>query len=422
MDQSISLTRCARFDAPHHRTTRATGHLALVFVLATVAQACRPSRTETSTLVIVRVDQPAVQRVASPVVALPVAVVGSTPSPVVQLPRALVDNSLHAALAPDIVLNASVARRVLYSWTTPEQVEQLRARPALLTRWTSPTHGASYVDVFLRRLADRGEEVARVLREPVFRRARFGWVSSWPTIRGWEGETYGNKLIRITLRPDAVVVLLWSGSADPQIIDMSGARLDPLQIQQYRTRIAAVFFTHLTNTGSSFESPLMGRDAPAGAYRDYMLVNEKMIEQWEVDTPECIAEVVRSRHVARLLLANVARIGTPIPGYPFGAAHSIAWIRNYPAVVGSPALYDDSTLARQYDTALSILSTRYAPSSANFTALVEALDGVSFGPAIVHRVDPAAVAPPPREIVRDRYVRTVVNPPRRQRCQGTMCP
>jgi hypothetical protein len=336
------------------------------------------------------------------------------------MPRSLVEDTLPRAWATDLVSTPTAARRVLFSWTTNEQAEALRSVPTLLTRWTSPTHGASYVDVFLRERARQGVPIASLLREPRFRRARFAWVSAWATVLGWEGETYGTRLLRVTLRPDALTVIVSSHERAWQLVDFEGNHYETRPLAPLADRIAVVYFTHLANAGAgSFANVVDPQHAPPGAYRDYMLVNERMIEQWELDTPACIAEVVRSRHVASLLPTLI----TPslLQAEPYGARLSLHWAQDHRSADAPRTPYD------HYPYALSMLSTRYAPTLSNFAALQAVLDAVTFGPPLTHIVREADVRPPPRELLT-----TDTEPPatvtRRRpavsvpRCQGTMCP
>src|SRR5258706_16215584 len=67
------------------------------------------------------------------------------------------------ALASDAVFHDRYVRRTLYSWTTPEQIAELRAGKQLLSREESPVHGASYIDQVLEVLANRGDPTAKLL-------------------------------------------------------------------------------------------------------------------------------------------------------------------------------------------------------------------------------------------------------------------
>lgn len=48
--------------------------------------------------------------------------------------------------------------------------------------------------------------MAKVLVGPTFAKGRYAWSAAWATRMGWPGESYGNQLLRIELRPEAYIV------------------------------------------------------------------------------------------------------------------------------------------------------------------------------------------------------------------------
>jgi hypothetical protein len=115
---------------------------------------------------------------------------------------------LARGLAGDAVYHDKFARRILYSWTTTEQIDDLRKTKRLLVRDESPTNGASYVDQVLYALSLRGDLVAQKIYTAPFAKMRFAWPSMWATRAGWPNEQYGDQLIRITLKVDAWIAYL----------------------------------------------------------------------------------------------------------------------------------------------------------------------------------------------------------------------
>jgi hypothetical protein len=186
-----------------------------------------------------------------------------------------------AALRADALAPDRYARRVLYTWTTAEQANGLRRGGALLTRSASPTHGRSMYDVVLERLAAERSPEAQLLRRPRFRRARFAWHAPWATRRGWEGEDYGEHLVRVTLRPTAWVVrMTWNGAFDAT--NLAGEPVPMADVLAHPERIGAVFFVQNGSPSDSTYAPAPGDDR--GYHREYVLPNEPMIESWELDT------------------------------------------------------------------------------------------------------------------------------------------
>src|ERR1044071_7353627 len=59
--------------------------------------------------------------------------------------------------------SAEHPHRVLYTWTTTEQIDELRRDRKLLVRESSPTKGASYYEQVVHALAKRGDAIAKLL-------------------------------------------------------------------------------------------------------------------------------------------------------------------------------------------------------------------------------------------------------------------
>lgn len=427
---SSALTRRVAFDAAQQEKIqfvcgrqRSGKSLTALLSLALVAGhsvACRETRGAHNTFVMVHRDGTADAQARFDASSTDVAADGEAALGRANVPASQLRPLSEWLLRSDMVDDSSIAHRVLYSWTTEEQVAQLRANPVLLTRWVSPTRGPSFADVYLQRLAREGDAVARLLRASEFRRTRYAWVSAWPTLRGWEGETYGNKLIKVTLRSDALLAIVRTNGPATRVIDMVGQPVDASATEVIRSRLAAVYFVHLAGAGSgSFADRLARPNDPNGAYRDFMLVNERMIEKWEVDSVDCIAEVQRSRNVARELTGLVGNFPGTDRLLPFSSQRSIRWInRRNP---NRPV-----EMWEQYDVSLSMMSTRYAPTVENMTALSQALEQVRYETPLIHQVDPVRVPPPPLEIPVDAAPPTRGRQPARpsstRSCQGSYCP
>lgn len=158
-------------------------------------------------------------------------------------------------------------RRVLYTWTTGAQIDELAKSEVLLSRSESATYGPSGFD---RVLADRppGDALARLLRNEAYAKKRFAWPAPWATVSGLAGTPYGDRLVRIELGDDAIVLrhVLSSGAWDG--FDMKGGRVDEATILAHPERLAAVYFV------SDVSEP--GRPA----FREYVLLNESQIAAW----------------------------------------------------------------------------------------------------------------------------------------------
>ena len=255
-------------------------------------------------------------------------------------PRPAATDPLVAALAADGVSPDRVARRTLYTWTTSDQVAELVHTNRLLVRDTSPRYGSSYVDYVVHALAAQGEPIAQLLDTTTYAKARFAWVSPWPTRLGFPGETYGNELIRVTLRPEAIVLALSTATGTFEAFALDGTRVDHID----PPRIAALYFV-----SDATRPAARGVPAPQTTYREYVLCNESMIESWEVGTADVRATLDHDANV----VDEMARYLRGHPGVPpladtwraSGPASGIAPAYAAALALDSPSYRDPAHLA-----------------------------------------------------------------------------
>lgn len=196
------------------------------------------------------------------------------------------------ALSPYRVTNASYVRRVLYTWTTPEQIDELLRTRVLLSRSESPTYGPSYFDRVLATAWKKGDKLAALLQAPAFKKARFAWTAPWATFLGFPGESYGDQLIAVTLKPEAILLMYRTSTLKWEARDMNDQVVPEAKVMLKPERIAGVFFVH-----DSVSPPASGSVLRASAsdgreaYREYVLCNEAMIESWSVGTEAIAAEM-----------------------------------------------------------------------------------------------------------------------------------
>ena len=126
------------------------------------------------------------------------------------------------AFARDAVFHEQFARRTLYTWTTTEQIDELRRTGILLSRSESPAHGTSYAEQVLDALARRGDPTALLVYPTGYAKARHAWASPWATRAGWPDEQYGDQLVRITLKREAIVLALSTRTGAFTARDASG--------------------------------------------------------------------------------------------------------------------------------------------------------------------------------------------------------
>ncbi len=131
-----------------------------VTVLATVG--CGPHAQPQERPKPIVVDNPPPQFVVEP-----------APAPVVVKPAPTID--IQQLLATDAVESHRFSRSTLYTWTTTEQIDELRAGKPLLSRDESPKNGGSSIDQVLHVLAKARDPMAKLLYTTAFAKMRFAW-------------------------------------------------------------------------------------------------------------------------------------------------------------------------------------------------------------------------------------------------------
>ena len=307
--------------------------------------------------------------------------VGLGGTSVIQPPCQLVESGA-PIFAGRGVSNLTPARRELFSWTTAEQAAEIRAGGVLMTRTEREGLGPGYAMEVLAKVANGGlptdpvfaaqAQLAALLSGPRFEKARYAWSEPWATRVGWPGEDYGNKLLRIMLREDAWLAVYDSGSLS--VVDMSNLDVPVEDALARPERLAGVFFIQ----GGGDGGPECGGSFRSGGdgYREFIIGNEAMIEEWSLGTSE-----IRAR-----IEADAARVQgffermRPCP--PTQDAHRwnldvcCAWNHDP---------YDGELNA--YEAALAIPSAKYLPQAAPLAALLQALEDSLFEP------DPFVVEP-----------------------------
>jgi len=298
--------------------------------------------------------------------------------PVCALPDAGTAVFADRALSSDLP-----ARRELFTWTTAEQIQEIRAGSVLMTRTEREGLGPGYAMEALAMLgscttgdpadADR-IALAALLSGPAFSKARYAWTEPWATRVGWPGESYGDKLVRMVLRQDAWLARYDSRRLD--VIDMSNAPVALADALAHPERLAGVYFVRDGGAGGP-ECYGSFRGEGGNGYREFIIGNEAMIEEWSLGTPE-----IRSRIESDIALVQTffERI-RPCPP----RADSF-WNSN---VVCNWANPPDATEVSAYEGSLAIPGPGYLPAAEPLVSLIEALQASLFEP------DPLVVTPAP---------------------------
>lgn len=179
--------------------------------------------------------------------------------------------AVKAFLAPFAVSDERPVAKVLYSWTTDAQVDELDKTKILLSRSESATSGPAAID---REIAGRpaSDAIARLLRDRAYAKKRFAWTAPWATALGMTGTSYGDRLMRIELADDAIVARFMVQSGTWELFDMQGQHVDEKTLLAHPERLAAIYH-------ASYDV------APGKpAYREYVIVNESRVAEWSVST------------------------------------------------------------------------------------------------------------------------------------------
>lgn len=271
-------------------------------------------------------------------------------------------DSLEARLDVHAVTTESWVRRDLYTWTTPEQIEALRAGGPLLVATAATAGRATPFNRLLDEMVEQGRpghELAAVLRDtPSLERRRYAWTSPFATVLGKGPRRYGEALIRVELEPHAVIARLRPDAEPPwSFRDGEGHEVPEAEILARPERIGAVY--HL-RVGAEQSIP----------FREYVLCNEAMVAHWSVGTP-AIRERVREerRLVLDLAASPVAQASPQVLGWRAWPE----WIATGPA----------PTPWSRWHRALAFDNERYRPGVEQLEAIAAALsDYDPTGPAI----------------------------------------
>jgi len=249
----------------------------------------------------------------------------------------------------------------LYSWTTDEQVAELRAGTELFSRSERPGMGRGLLFTELAAVAagtTPDSALANVLVNETFAKVRFAWPNPWATLLGFPGETYGNQLLRIELKADA-----WIARFNRGVLDVVDADNRPVPLEMALAnpkRIGAIFHESRAVAGTS--DCYSGTFSHSGVgFREFALGNIEMVERWSLATPD-ITE--RLDHDLTELKAFEAQVPC------------LTIASNWPGALGCDwegPVNRDSVLSN-YEFALGLPNELYLPNPENIAALIATLE------------------------------------------------
>ncbi|HTB06448.1 MAG TPA: hypothetical protein VK806_05795 [Bacteroidia bacterium] len=210
------------------------------------------------------------------------------------------DSLLNKELEQKAIYTNSFARNTFYTWTTLEQISQLRGNKVLLTKSKSDTKGFAEFDLALRDSIFKDNPVAKVLCEDEFAKKRFAWPNPWATLMGWEGEVYGNQLIKIVLKEDAIIGKF--DETDKQnpfaFSDLKGNKIEIKDALAHKEKIAAIYHIGKAQTirsekfvGTYSDGKQVKAVNTTVPFREYVILNNAMIKYWAYGTDDITVEM-----------------------------------------------------------------------------------------------------------------------------------
>jgi hypothetical protein len=210
------------------------------------------------------------------------------------------------------VYNDDCARATFYTWTTVEQIEELRTTKKLLSKSKSATKGYSLFDKAINDSIFNGIPTIQLLKQEQFSKKRFAWVNGRATIMGWEGEKYGTQLIKMVVNTDAIIGKLDVNElTDPiHFFNLKGDSLTIKYVMENKNKIAVIY--HLNSKQGIRTRPkrkgtyyhYRGKSKEYNGeipFREFVLVNETMIDTWSYGTEEIKNEIRSEIELLKLL-------------------------------------------------------------------------------------------------------------------------
>jgi hypothetical protein len=213
----------------------------------------------------------------------------------VSLSNPLNDSSFCRLMDKYSVFNDRFIVNDLYTWTTKEQVEEIRKNKNVLIKSSSEKYGKANYDIVLEEKKKQGNEIATLLLNSLYAKKRFAWPHPWATVRGYPGENYGDQLLKISFKSDAIVGRFITSNADApfHFYDMKGKSLSIDYVKQNFDRLAYVYFVNERKTSKKMlyyrgtmrrrSTRIINSEGPF-PYREYVICNQEMIREVSVGT------------------------------------------------------------------------------------------------------------------------------------------
>lgn len=261
----------------------------------------------------------------------------------------------------DPIVGSVGVSNVVWSWTDRSQMSELELGRPLFSREVSPTLGVgllfTLLSTFGRGLA---ADVAARLEK-----GRFGWFNPWATARGFDGEVYGDELLRIVLAPEAILMVVQTSSLreDGRVAfcDVVGGAVPVEVASAARERIAGIYFVHDAPSARGCRGTVDG--GGASPYREVYVGSDASVASWSA----------RSDLVARDLARFDADLLQLSRRKYSDGGDVCAWSRS---VVSTSWTTAPTTPLARYLSSLAFPTADYVPTRENLDAIRASLADV----------------------------------------------
>lgn len=241
-------------------------------------------------------------------------------------------DELYAAFAKDVLLHQQFGRTVFYSWTTTKQIDSLRKDGPLLYKSQSDEGELSLYDLSLNDKKYNTDPVAELLRNPAFARKRYAWSNPWATCEALAPEYYGDQMLEIMLEDSAYICGFFPGEKIPfRVVRTTGEPVPLTELLANPDRIGAVYHVNSMNRKPPGSVKRKGTRMLPGKFfrpyfepfREYIIVNERMVRQWSYGTPGVSDRIAKDAYKF-IRLAEKKELHEIAPGY-CGKNFTAAW-------------------------------------------------------------------------------------------------
>jgi hypothetical protein len=252
-----------------------------------------------------------------------------------------------------------------FSWTTPEQIAELRTTRTLFSQAERPGLGPGMLFQELAKIASTDPFANAVF---ALKLGRYAWTNPWATALGFFGEQYGSELIEMEVRPEALFVEVFEGKT--RVVDTRGNVLDTASAFRESKRIVgAIHWNKATVGGGSWYSrPALGctdggLTPEDNAFREVYLGNLAMVRSWSFRTTELRATLDAAIGSKRALTAMVMND----PGAVSDCEWALGTLRTLSYEITA------TTLEGQHQLGLCFFSPEYRPLRSRVERLADVL-------------------------------------------------